>query len=104
MRLSLLLWSYIFIINIYPQQFELESIEFEGNEQFSASTLQSVLLSEETPGWFYQFLNSFTPLGAPPVYFDSSNIQIDIEALYGFYNANGFFEVEVDYKYEIDTV
>lgn len=103
MRLSFILLMFILVNKIYPQQYELESIEFEGNEQFSSSELMSVLLSEETPGWFYQFLNSFTPLGAPPVYFDSSNIPIDIQALQGFYTANGFFETDFEYKYEVDT-
>ncbi len=88
---------------VYAQQYELESIEFKGNEKFSSSALQSVLLSQETPWWFYKFLNSFTPLGAPPVYFDSSNIPIDKQALKSFYTANGFFEMDVDSKYELDT-
>lgn len=99
----LLIFLFLFLINIYPQQYELESIEFEGNEQFSSSALEPLLLSEETPGWFYKFLNSFSPLGAPPVYFDSSNISIDIQALRSFYTANGFFKSGFGYDYEIDT-
>lgn len=87
----------------FSQQYELKSIDFEGNDEFSSSTLSSVILSEESPGWFYKFLNSFTPLGAPAVYFDSSNISIDIDALRSFYNANGFFKAEISYKYDIDT-
>src|SRR5690554_242067 len=104
MRFYFIILLFFFTLRIYPQQFELKSISFEGNETFSSSALSSVLLSEETPGWFYQFLNSFTPLGAPPVYFDSSNIPIDIQALQSFYTANGFFEVDVNYKYEVDTI
>jgi outer membrane protein insertion porin family len=100
----------IFIILLFsfeglPQEeYELETIEFEGNDNFSSSTLLSVILSEESPGWFYKFLNSFTPLGAPAINFDSSNIQIDLNALQSFYTANGFFQAKFSYRYEIDTV
>jgi outer membrane protein insertion porin family len=104
MRLTLVISLFLFILKTFPQQYELQTIEFEGNEQFSSSALKPVLLSEETPWWFYKFLNSFTPLGAPPVYFDSSNIPIDIQALQSFYTANGFFQSDFDYKYEVDTV
>jgi hypothetical protein len=83
MRFFLILF-FIFITRIFPQeviQYELDAIEFEGNEQFSSAELQTAIFSEESPGWFYKFLNSFTPLGAPPVYFDSTSIQIDLQAL-----------------------
>jgi outer membrane protein insertion porin family len=103
MKLTLIIFLLFLSAKVFTQQYELESIEFEGNQQFSSSALQSVLLSEETPWWFYKFLNSFTPLGAPPVYFDSSNIPIDIQALRSYYTAHGFFEADFDYKYEVDT-
>lgn len=104
MKVFLILFLLIFFSKITsPQQYELASIDFEGNEEFSSSTLSSVILSEESPGWFYKFLNSFTPLGAPPIYFDSLNIPIDLDALRAFYSANGFFEMEVTYQYDVDT-
>ena len=81
----------------------VESINFEGNNEYSSSTLSSVIYSEESPGWLWQFLNSFTSFGKGPVYFDSSNIQIDISALQAYYNANGFFETNISYKYNIDS-
>lgn len=87
----------------YSQEFELKKITFEGNKEISSGDLQSIILSEESPGWFYKFLNSFTPLGAPAVYFDSSSIPIDLDALQSYYNANGFFKAKFGYKYEIDT-
>lgn len=83
--------------------FQLRSIKFEGNDHFSSSTLNSVIYSQESPGWFWQFLNSFTPFGAEPVYFDSTNIPLDVSALKDFYNANGFFDMSVSYKYSVDT-
>jgi len=92
--------------NCYPQtneKYQLSSINFEGNNEYSSSTLSSVIYSEVSPGWFWQFLNSFTSFGKGPVYFDSSNIQIDISALHAFYNANGFFETNISYKYNIDS-
>ena len=65
--------------------------------------LSSIIYSEESPGWFWQFLNSFTNFGKEAVYFDSSNIQIDLSALHAYYNANGFFETRISYKYDIDS-
>ena len=84
-------------------KYELASIDFTGNSEFSASTLSSIIYSEESPGWFWQFLNSFTSFGKEAIYFDSSNIQIDLSALNAYYNANGFFEAEISYKYDIDS-
>jgi outer membrane protein insertion porin family len=92
--------------DVFPQngnKYELTSINFEGNNTFSGSILSTVIYSEESPGWFWKFLNSFTSFGKAPVYFDSSNIQIDVSALHAFYNANGFFETGVSYKYKIDS-
>ena len=79
---AVLMFLYSSAIN-YAQQdysYELSKIEFEGNKEISTNELKSVIFSEETPWWFYKFLNSFTSLGKPPVYFDSSNIQIDLQA------------------------
>ncbi len=102
--------TYIIILvisaNCYPQtkeKYQLRSINFEGNNEYSSSTLSSVIYSEESPGWFWQFLNSFTSFGKGPVYFDSSNIQIDLSALHAYYNANGYFETRISYKYNIDS-
>ena len=61
--------------------FELESIIFSGNNFFSESELKANIESKETPMWFWIFLDSFTPFGDEPVYFDSSNISIDKIAL-----------------------
>ncbi len=91
---------------IYAQSvsnYELNSIEFEGNNNFSSSQLSSVIYSQESPGWLWQFLNSFTPLGAEAVYFDSSNIKLDLNALNQFYNENGYFDAEISYEYNVDT-
>ena len=73
----------IFLISTIPIQsqedkYELNAINFKGNEWFSGSDLESVIQSKENPWWFYRFLNSFTPLGSPPEYFDSTAIPIDL--------------------------
>ncbi len=103
---KLLFFSFVFFTIAYSQQqnlYQLQSIQFEGNNQYSSSVLSSVIYSKETPGWFWQFLYSFTPFGSEPVYFDSTNIPLDINALKGYYNANGFFDMHVSYKYSVDT-
>ena len=101
---------YVFIlisaISVFAQEtkkFVLQEINFEGNKSISSSQLSDVILSKETPWWFWTFLNSFSSLGSEPVYFDSSNIPIDIKALKSYYTANGFFTTTFGYSYDIDT-
>jgi outer membrane protein insertion porin family len=92
--------------NIYAQPgelYELSSIEFIGNNEFSDSDLKSVIQSKENPFWLWKFLDSFTPFGSPPVYFDSLAITVDIISLKSFYAVNGFFETSFSYSYDVDT-
>ena len=85
--------------------FELTSIKFEGNKEFSASDLKHVILSKETPFWGWKFLNSiYNKLGSPAEYFDSSNVQADLYSLKSFYHANGYFESQFSYHYVVDTM
>src|SRR4030067_3476535 len=100
MKFFLTLFFILFSLQNFPQeqiQYELESIKFEGNKEFSSSDLEFAIYSEETPGWFYKFLNSFTPLGAPPVDYDASNIPIELVAHGAVYKANGLFEPKFSY-------
>ena len=83
---------------------ELSSITFEGNETFSDADLKAVIQSEENPMWLWTFLNSFTFLGSPPNYFDSTSVSVDIISLKSFYAVNGFFKAEINYTFVIDTV
>ena len=83
--------------------FEIESIKFTGNSFFSESELKVNIESKETPMWFWVFLDSFTPFGDEPVYFDSSNISVDKLALKEFYRAYGFFNVKVDHSIIVDS-
>jgi outer membrane protein insertion porin family len=93
-----------FSSGLYGQElYELQSIRFQGNKSIGSSTLKGIIYSQETPWWFWKFLNSFTALGAEPVYFDSTAIPIDLESLNAYYNANGFFNTTVEYDYSVDT-
>ncbi len=82
---------------------ELTEINFIGNENISSTKLESVISSKESPGWFSQFLNDFTGFGSEAVYFDSSNTVFDIGGMRDFYKDNGYFEVNIDYDYLVDT-
>lgn len=84
-------------------KYELNSINFTGNRYFGSSSLAELIYSRPTPGWFWKFLHSFSSLGKEPVYFDSTNIQIDLTALKEYYNSNGFFDTKFSYRYNIDT-
>ncbi|HMN25750.1 MAG TPA: POTRA domain-containing protein [Ignavibacteriaceae bacterium] len=83
--------------------FELTAINFKGNNFFSSSDLLSNIESKETPMWFWKFLNSFTPFGDEPVYFDSSKISIDKFAMKELYRSNGFFNAEVKSDIVVDS-
>jgi len=86
------------------ERIELLAINFSGNETFSDGDLKAVIQSEESPMWLWRFLNSFTFLGSPPNYFDSTFISVDIISLKSFYSVNGFFKAEISYSFEIDTL
>jgi outer membrane protein insertion porin family len=103
-------FSFCFILllnsNCYAQSvelYELNSINIEGNNEFSDSELKGVIQSKESPFWLWKFFDSFTPFGSPPIYFDSTAITIDIVSLKSFYVVNGFFEPKFSYSYYLDT-
>ncbi len=83
--------------------FELSSINFSGNNFLSTSDLLKNIESKETPMWVWIFLDSFTPFGDEPVYFDSSKISVDKLALKELYRSNGFFNTEVDHEVIVDS-
>ncbi len=101
----------LFIVMIQSQflfsqsyyDFELAAIKFTGNNYFSESDLKANIESKESPMWFWKFLNSFTPFGNEPVYFDSSNISIDKHALREYYRSYGFFNMSADHFITIDS-
>lgn len=101
--LLILLFACTIISAQDENEYELNSIKFSGHDKISASVLAEIIYSQESPGWFWKFLNSFTPFGSEAIYFDSSNISIDLAALQSYYNANGFFEASFAYSYYVDT-
>ncbi len=102
----LVIFIFFLSIPLFAQQskhYELKSIDFVGNNSFSSSNLKEIIFSQTTPWWFWKFLHSFTSLGKEPVYFDSSNIPLDLNSLKSYYNSNGYFEAQFNYKYKVDT-
>jgi len=84
-------------------RFELENIRFEGNNSIPGKVLLSIIKSKESPNKIFQFVNTFTSLGAPPVYFDLSLVPEDMENILLFYNSQGFFKTTVEYYYSLDS-
>ena len=62
-------------------RFELSSINFDGNNSIPDKAILSVLRSKETPNGFYQFINKYSSLGAPPEYIDFLLVQTDLESI-----------------------
>jgi len=90
---------------IYSAQelnYELKSIDFEGNNYISSSQLRLIITSRESPGWISKFFNSFSPIGNSAVYFDSTLIPIDLDAITNLYMSNGFFHTRIKSKYILD--
>ena len=102
-----LILTAVFIFNhiVFSQSYynyELNSIDFNGNIHFSEAELLKIIKSKPSPMWFWVFLDSFTPFGDASIYFDSSKISIDKLALKEFYKANGFFNADISDSIEID--
>lgn len=94
---------FILLEFVYGQSYELNNIHFEGNKTFSDGVLKDVLVSKETPFWFWKFLNRYVKsLGKPPVFFDSLNIQEDEKRILKFYRDNGFFDCSVFTHYNLN--
>jgi len=90
-------------LHAQEKEYELESINFSGNESFKDETLEKVIVLKESPSGVSQFFNSFTPFGEESVYFDSLYLSIDQDNLRQFYRAHGFFEAKINYNYSLDT-
>jgi outer membrane protein insertion porin family len=79
------------------EQFEIRSIEFEGNDSFGAGRLSAQLTSRESPGFLGKFLHSIsTRLGRPNEYYDAITLGQDLERLRKFYRDRGFLDVKAD--------
>ncbi|MBK7104328.1 MAG: BamA/TamA family outer membrane protein [Ignavibacteriae bacterium] len=97
--------SFAFTIQIFPQsenKIELAEINFVGNDFFTSSELEEIIISKESPNWLSQFLASFSSFGNSATYFDSLTIPNDINILKNYYFSHGFFRTNVNAKYSID--
>ncbi|MCE1188093.1 MAG: BamA/TamA family outer membrane protein [Ignavibacteria bacterium] len=83
--------------------FELDKIDFIGNSSYSTVSLREIIKSQETPNWFWKFLNSFSSFGRGAVYFDSLSTESDCKILREYYTANGYFNSNVHTNYIKDS-
>lgn len=84
-------------------RFELKNIKFEGNSSIPGQVLASIIRSKESPNKIFQFINSFSSLGAPPAFLDLTLIPDDIDNLTRFYHTSGFFKAEIEDYYSLDS-
>jgi len=102
-KLLLVFFLFSNLSYVWAQMYELKTISFEGNNEISSSRLKEVILSKESPMWFWKFLNSFSGLGAEAIVFDSTKIPFDIAGLQEYYRNNGYFEPKINHHYLLDT-
>lgn len=85
------------------QDYELVSIEFEGDVIFPEIELQKTIISKESPNSFSQFLNSFTSFGSEAIYFNPAFINSDIRRLQAFYKDRGYFKAKISTDIFVDS-
>ncbi len=78
--------------------YEIGSLEFKGNETFTASELRTQCATRETPGFFNRFLyhSISRQLGRKDEYYNATTTGADLERLRRFYVNRGFSEVRID--------
>jgi len=89
----------------HPSAFEVQRLQFIGNDHFDDEDLLEVMFERETPGSFSQFLyNLFgDKLGSKPEYFDPNLLILDIGRLKTFYQERGYFDVRIRDSVAIDS-
>jgi outer membrane protein insertion porin family len=82
-------------------QWEITSLQFDGNNTLPASELRPVLVTRETPGWINKFLyNSISEkLGRKNEYYNAVIFSGDLERLRKYYKNRGFHEVRIDSQF-----
>ncbi len=77
--------------------YEIRSITLDGNDAFSTSELQQMMLVKETPGFFSKTLHGwFDVLGRPNEYFDPLIVGEDLARIREHYKDNGFQDFVID--------
>ena len=84
-------------------KYELESVSFFGNSNFSESELSEVISLRESPNSISQYLNDLIGLGEEAVYFDSLSLPEEEYKLKSFYFNNGFFHATISSTYFLDS-
>jgi outer membrane protein insertion porin family len=79
-------------------RYEVNSIEFEGNDILGTNELLRQMVTIETPGFLNKFLyNTISErLGRKSEYFDPTTFEQDVERLRRYYVDKGFSNVQID--------
>ena len=78
-------------------EYEIAKLTFSGNTILKTDELQRVVLTKESPSWFWQFLYKISEgIGKKPEYFNSTEFWSDALRLDKFYYSNGFFKARID--------
>ena len=79
-------------------RYEVNKIEFEGNETLGDNVLLSVMTTKESPSRISAFLYEHISerLGSKHEYFDPVTFDADLANLKGLYRDNGFFGTAID--------
>ena len=89
---------------VRPQELEIASLRFEGNETFRDDDLLSVIRTRETPAGFWKFLYKISEkLGDKPEYFDPPLFDQDYSRLRSYYQDQGFFSATIDTLVRINS-
>lgn len=77
--------------------FEIERIDFDGNNSISGERLGSVLVSRATSSGFSQFMFNHISekLGSKPEYFNEDIFNEDVARLEKYYRANGYYHAVI---------
>ncbi|HEV8539212.1 MAG TPA: BamA/TamA family outer membrane protein, partial [Bacteroidota bacterium] len=89
----------------HGQLFEVDKIQFKGNDTYDAGVLRKVITMRETPGSFSQFFyRTFgEKLGSKPEYFDKPMVDADLQRLGEFYQRHGFYQTIISNEFIFDT-
>jgi outer membrane protein insertion porin family len=86
-------------------RWEINSLDFEGNNSLPTSELRSLLVTRETPGWLNKFLyNSISEkLGRKNEYYNAVTFEGDLDRLTKYYKNRGFLNVRIDTQFVISS-
>jgi outer membrane protein insertion porin family len=101
---NLILTYFLFGAILYAQntgsRYEVERLEFRGNEQLSEDQLLNVIQTRETPAgiwkWIYNRFDKEILGGQKPEYYDFVAFSSDYHQLKMFYLENGFTHCKID--------